>query len=584
MDFGANSQWCHGVFIGAPGQLEAASAWPQGCAAATTTSADGESSSGWVIAQPTGLLGNCAQSCGGIATDPTIQQPVAVVQSGQGWTTSPSSNTQQPSAIAHSAQGWVLASTVQQPAAMAQYAQVWTPGQSMQQPDASTQSNQAWAATATEHQPAATTQVGQSWATNPSQQHRADHAELGQALGTSPVAQQPAAIVQAAQDWVAFPAMQSNKHMAESGQGWAQQPSYKPIAAYVQSNKSYACAAPSTDAPSSAVDMAGRCVLYIAGRDTQSWAEAKFFIGDDALVVDCDEKIKGKKGKFQPSRRIVDSVASDVGFPASVDATLTAARQSSKVVVQCRKGIHRSPVVGAAAKEKLIMEGYTVAICELSKCQPDIIPQVINVMEDWHAGRRASAQSPASYENFKLIELATEDKAIAALENMGIGRQSGPARAPASAERSAPYGGRSSSRQLPTLPLLRPASDAAGSASAQPASSAATLAGLPPPPPVPTEVQDLASGASSLAAAEGLTRPDIALPWDEDAIWYIENYNLDDAAQAAMRDLGQLSIAELGKALRKLTTKAARGDEVRNPSAFVAIACRNAIAKVSRSG
>ena len=311
--------------------------------------------------------------------------------------------------------------------------------------------------------------------------------------------------------------------------------------------------------------------MYIAGRDTQSWAEAKFFIGDDALVVDCDEKIKGKKGKFQPSRRIVDSVASDVGFPASVDATLTAARQSSKVVVQCRKGIHRSPVVGAAAKEMLIMEGYTVAICERSKCQPDIIPQVINVMEDWHAGRRASAQSPASYENFKLIEFATEDKAIAALENMGIGRQSGPARATASAERSAPYGGRSSS-----------ASDAAGSASAQPASSAATLAGLPPPPPVPTEVQDLASDASSLAAAEGLTRPDIA--WDEDVMWYIENYNLDDAAQAAMRDLGQLSIAELGKALRKLTNKAARGDEVRNPSAFVAIACRNAIAKVSRSG
>ena len=73
-------------------------------------------------------------------------------------------------------------------------------------------------------------------------------------------------------------------------------------------------------------------------------------------------------------------------------------------------------------------------------------------------------------------------------------------------------------------------------------------------------------------------------PWGEEAEWYIETYGLDDAAQTAMRDLVVASPSELGKALRKLTTKAERGDDVRNPSAFVAIACRNALQKITKSG
>ena len=180
----------------------------------------------------------------------------------------------------------------------------------------------------------------------------------------------------------------------------------------MQSNPGLVVDAPPAGAQTAADDMAGRCVLYIAGFDQQSWNDARQYIGQDALIVDTTEALprdpalnKGKKGKGKgkdkgPARRTVDQVASMDGFTLAVDAVVIAARQSRKVVVQCRRGIHRSPVVGAAAKEVLIMQGYSVAICELSRCQSDIIQEMCNVMEDWHAGRRASAESPASYNNF----------------------------------------------------------------------------------------------------------------------------------------------------------------------------------------
>ena len=75
----------------------------------------------------------------------------------------------------------------------------------------------------------------------------------------------------------------------------------------------------------------------------------------------------------------------------------------------------------------------------------------------------------------------------------------------------------------------------------------------------------------------------LAAAWESDAQYYIDKYKLDQSAQDAMRELAAVSENELGKALRKLTSKAGR-DDVRNPSAFVAVACRQAIGKLARKG
>ena len=343
--------------------------------------------------------------------------------------------------------------------------------------------------------------------------------------------------------------------------------------------------------PPTFADMAGRCVLYIAGFDMVSWTDALPHIGQDALVVDTTEALprdpadnKGKsKGKGKRGRgfeRTVDSVTKQRGFPDAVASVLEAARQSRKVVVQCRKGVHRSPVVGAAAREVLIGEGFSVVICELSCCQRDLIAEMVGVCEDWQKGLRGSADCPASYNNFRLADLVKDEDGLNNLDTIGIGRVA-PGAMRGSAvpiARHSPYGQASQPSSLPPAPLP----------SAQPA----FVAFVPAPLPMPTAppAARVAEGPSSAAVA--FVPAPLPMPpappaegpssaatheWAEDIAWYIDHYELDEAAQSAMRDLANINTSEVGKALRKLTSKAERGDDVRNPSAFVAIACRNAM-------
>ena len=220
-------------------------------------------------------------------------------------------------------------------------------------------------------------------------------------------------------------------------------------------------------------------------------------------------------------------------------------------------------------------EGWTVAICELPKCQPDIVQDIVMVMEDWHAGRRASAESPASYNNFSLADLVREQASIDNLIALGIGGGN------ASSASSRPVRGTPSSfRPSPYVVAEPPSASASASASAsrQPLPPP-PLPPTPPPTQAPAEEDSVASGSSSPAA--GIGRPIVVVPWGNDVQWYIDTYELDQSAQDAMADLSMESEAELMKALRKLTNKQDT-DPVRNPSAFVAIACRKALGKVRR--
>ena len=82
-----------------------------------------------------------------------------------------------------------------------------------------------------------------------------------------------------------------------------------------------------------------------------------------------------------------------------------------------------------------------------------------------------------------------------------------------------------------------------------------------------------------------MQRPIMAPAWRQEAQPLIDQFNLDAATQEAMADCAAVSPqgeAEVMKALRKLTTKLNKGEPVKNPSAFVAVACRNAQAKLSR--
>ena len=317
--------------------------------------------------------------------------------------------------------------------------------------------------------------------------------------------------------------------------------------------------------------MAGRKVIYVGGKEQQSWADAREMLGSDVLFVDVTEAIphdpaggygrrkgKGKgKGKGSGSQmRTVDTVCRAEGFPQAVEAVLIATRQSNKTACLCNWGVHRSPVVAAAAREVLIGEGHSVIIVEISKLQKDYVREVIAVAEDWVSNRRGFCDMPASYNNFRLAELCQDPFALGNLTVCGIGQSAaGAIRASgASSVRQGPY-------QQPLQPEPQQQPLPASSADRPQAVQQHPLL-PPPPPPAPS------------ASEQGVAAP-LPPAWEAAII----QYSLDEDALKAMRELAAYSEREVEKALVKLTTKAQRGDEVRNPSAFVAIACRNALKK-----
>ena len=329
--------------------------------------------------------------------------------------------------------------------------------------------------------------------------------------------------------------------------------------------------------------MAGRKVIYVGGKEQQSWTDAREMLPSDVLVVDVTEAIphdpaggygrrKGKgKGKGKgsgPQMRTVDTVCRAEGFPQAVEAVLIATRQSNKTACLCNWGVHRSPVVAAAAREVLIEEGHSVIIVEISKLQKDYVREVIAVAEDWVSNRRGFCDMPASYNNFRLAELCQDPFALGNLTVCGIGQSAaGAIRASgASSVRQGPY----AQQHLVQPPQAEPQQQPLPASSADRPQAVQQHPLLPPPPP---------PASPSSASEQGVAAPGLPPAWEQAAEWYVQQYSLDDDALKAMRELAAYSEREVEKALVKLTTKAQRGDEVRNPSAFVAIACRNALKK-----
>ncbi len=82
----------------------------------------------------------------------------------------------------------------------------------------------------------------------------------------------------------------------------------------------------------------------------------------------------------------VDSVIKQDGFPESVEDTIRMAVSNNRLVVGCRRGCHRSPVDAAAAKERLMLMGYSVGIIEYSLVQPDLVKALTMAAEEMISG------------------------------------------------------------------------------------------------------------------------------------------------------------------------------------------------------
>jgi len=82
------------------------------------------------------------------------------------------------------------------------------------------------------------------------------------------------------------------------------------------------------------------------------------------------------------SMNTVDSVASQPGFIESITKVVEAAFDHPLLVVGCRRGKHRSPVVAAGAAEILQHIGFSVAIVELELVQPFLWVSTVAVAQD----------------------------------------------------------------------------------------------------------------------------------------------------------------------------------------------------------
>jgi len=78
----------------------------------------------------------------------------------------------------------------------------------------------------------------------------------------------------------------------------------------------------------------------------------------------------------------VDSVASQPGFIESITKVVEAAFDNPVLVVGCRRGRHRSPVVAVGAAEILQGLGFSVAIVELELVQPFLYVSTVTVAQD----------------------------------------------------------------------------------------------------------------------------------------------------------------------------------------------------------
>ena len=282
----------------------------------------------------------------------------------------------------------------------------------------------------------------------------------------------------------------------------------------------------------------GRVLLMVVGFDQQHWSQIKkFFSPDPDTVVDVTIAIPhDPHDKVWKTMSTVDSVIRQTGFPNAVKAVLTCARKAGISIVGCRRGKHRSPVVGGTGREILMSEGYSVMVLEVNLVQPELIQQVIAAALDWQSEKRLQVDLPSSYSLFQMWQLVERQESITNLQTLGFtghvteGRPS----SASSSHRAHPY---TSSHDQPRV-----------------------------------------SWKPRWSQTDDSTKPTQGV--SDEVKWYIDTYNLDEQATTALKNLGE---TEGGgedaqkRVCRKLHTKS---DAVRKPSAFVTTASKNAIAKL----
>ena len=212
-------------------------------------------------------------------------------------------------------------------------------------------------------------------------------------------------------------------------------------------------------------------------------------------------------------------------------------------------------MVGQAAREELNALGYTCGVLELALVQPDLIEDTMRLCEDWHRGRASILDMSSPYSNFALKAL-TSDAYKSILEDihervdelafsMAEAKSKRQAVAPSTAAASSAV---ASTDPLPTL--VRPSSS--------PPVVDASAHDIPahlPAPPAPVELGD-----------------DLL----DDGDWALcELHGLDEQAVLCLKRL-----AGAGGDAKKVLAKLERKSDVRKPSQFVTIACRNAMDKL----
>lgn len=131
--------------------------------------------------------------------------------------------------------------------------------------------------------------------------------------------------------------------------------------------------------------MRGRVVIFVVGFEQPHWKSIKDSLST-APRVDVRSWLPWDPDNADRSLCCTDSVVSQDRFHDVVFEAVSLAKQSNKLIVGCKRGKHRSPVVATAAKEILMYLGYSVAIVEMNIVQMDLLKSMIFIAEDMSSG------------------------------------------------------------------------------------------------------------------------------------------------------------------------------------------------------
>ena len=112
------------------------------------------------------------------------------------------------------------------------------------------------------------------------------------------------------------------------------------------------------------------------------------------------------------SGSLVDNIVRQEGFFAAVMSAFWMAKGSCPcVVIGCTRGVHRSPVVAAAAAELLRIEGYDVRVMEVPMVtMAEYRVRIINDGIVWSQGGSSEFTSVSPFNDVSLSDLVTTNE------------------------------------------------------------------------------------------------------------------------------------------------------------------------------